>query len=94
MLRILHSADWHLGQTFRGYSREFEHEAVFGSLLTISHLFELIVILLGENGGILHPDWETVVLFGFHCIEPGGTSIVWYPLGYLASWFLVRRRLC
>jgi hypothetical protein len=61
-------------------------------MLTIAHLFELIVILLGEYGGILHPDWETVVLFGFRCIGPGGCAIVWYPLGYLLTWFLRRRR--
>ena len=61
-------------------------------MLTISHLFELIVILLGESGGILHPDGVTVVLFGFRFIGPGGCAIVWYPLGYLLSWFVIWRR--
>ena len=27
MIRILHTADWHLGQTFFGYDRTEEHEA-------------------------------------------------------------------
>ena len=26
MIRILHTADWHLGQTFFGYDRTLEHE--------------------------------------------------------------------
>ena len=26
MIRILHTADWHLGQTFFGYDRTQEHE--------------------------------------------------------------------
>jgi exonuclease SbcD len=25
MLRILHTADWHLGQSFHGYDRDYEH---------------------------------------------------------------------
>ncbi|MEA2756872.1 MAG: repair protein SbcD/Mre11 [Aliidongia sp.] len=29
MIRILHTADWHIGQTLRGFSREYEHRKVF-----------------------------------------------------------------
>ncbi|VFU17792.1 exonuclease SbcCD subunit D [Methylocella tundrae] len=29
MIRILHTADWHIGQTLRGFSREHEHRRVF-----------------------------------------------------------------
>lgn len=32
MIRILHTADWHIGQTLRGFSREHEHRKVFGRL--------------------------------------------------------------
>lgn len=32
MIRILHTADWHVGQTLRGFSREHEHRKVFGRL--------------------------------------------------------------
>lgn len=28
-MRILHTADWHIGQTLNGWSREYEHQAVF-----------------------------------------------------------------
>jgi len=61
-------------------------------MLILSHLFELIVILLGESGGVLHLDSMSVVLFGFQSIEPGGCAIVWYPLGSLLSWLVMRRR--
>lgn len=32
MIRILHTADWHIGQTLRGFSREHEHRKVFERL--------------------------------------------------------------
>jgi exonuclease SbcD len=32
MIRILHTADWHIGQTLRGFSREHEHRKVFDRL--------------------------------------------------------------
>jgi exonuclease SbcD len=35
MIRILHAADWHIGQTLRGFSREYEHRKVFERLLEI-----------------------------------------------------------
>jgi hypothetical protein len=62
-------------------------------ILTIAHLFELGVILGHESGGLLHPDLETVVLFGFYCIGPGASAIIWFPLGYLATRFLIRRKV-
>jgi exonuclease SbcD len=35
MIRILHTADWHIGQTLRGFSREHEHRKVFERLEAI-----------------------------------------------------------
>lgn len=35
MIRILHTADWHIGQTLRGFPREHEHAAVLRQLETI-----------------------------------------------------------
>lgn len=31
-MRILHTADWHIGQTINGWTREFEHQAFLASL--------------------------------------------------------------
>jgi exonuclease SbcD len=35
MLKIIHTADWHIGQTLRGFSRELEHRAVFADLIQL-----------------------------------------------------------
>ena len=34
-LKIIHTADWHLGQTFFGYDRDEEHEAFLSWLIDI-----------------------------------------------------------
>lgn len=34
MLRVFHTADWHLGQTFHGYDRDYEHGCFLAWLLT------------------------------------------------------------
>lgn len=62
-------------------------------ILAISQGLELAVILTREGGfqGLLHPDWETVIFFGFYSIEPLGNWIIWYPIGYLLVWLLFRR---
>lgn len=39
-LKIIHTADWHLGQTFFGYDRDDEHEAF------LSWLTDLLVLSL------------------------------------------------
>ena len=36
MIRLLHTADWHLGQTLMGWSREVEHEAALTALVEIA----------------------------------------------------------
>ena len=35
MIRILHTGDWHIGQTLRGFSREREHGLVFDRIVEI-----------------------------------------------------------
>jgi hypothetical protein len=61
-------------------------------MLTISHLFALGLILSRESGGLLHPDTDTIALFGFYCIEPAVAAIIWFPLGYLMLRLLIRRK--
>jgi hypothetical protein len=62
-------------------------------IFALAHLFEGVVILTRGSGvqGLLHPDSETVALFGFRIIEPLGDSIIWYPFGFLAFWLLGRQ---
>ena len=60
-LRLIHTADWHLGQTFFGYDREAEHEAFLGFLtnllverqtdvlLIAGDVFDVTNLLRGRN---------------------------------------------
>jgi exonuclease SbcD len=34
-MRILHTADWHIGQTLNGWSREYEHQTFFDALRNV-----------------------------------------------------------
>ena len=36
MLRVLHTGDWHIGQTLRGYARDGEHRAVLDGVVRIA----------------------------------------------------------
>jgi len=82
MLRILHTADWHLGQNFRGYSRDFEHEAVFGSLLTIVQQHQIDTLLIaGDIFDSQHPSGEAQALFyrmlaRLHAVRPEMNTVV------------------
>ncbi|MBO5225420.1 MAG: exonuclease SbcCD subunit D C-terminal domain-containing protein [Parabacteroides sp.] len=48
-LRILHTADWHLGQTFFGYDREAEHEAFLSWLIQTLREQETDVLLISGD---------------------------------------------
>jgi exonuclease SbcD len=64
MLRILHTADWHLGHTLRGYSRDFEHAAVLNSLLEIVQQREIdTLIIAGDVFDSQHPSGDAQGLF-------------------------------
>jgi exonuclease SbcD len=64
MLRILHTADWHLGQTLRGYSRDFEHAAALNSLIEIVQDKQIDVLLVaGDIFDSQHPSGESQALF-------------------------------
>ena len=64
MIRILHTADWHIGQTLRGFSRDHEHRKVF------RRLEEIIVernvdafIIAGDVFDSQNPSGEAQQLF-------------------------------
>jgi exonuclease SbcD len=63
-LRILHTADWHLGQTLRGYSRDFEHAAVLNSLIEVVQNKKIDVLLVaGDIFDSQHPSGDSQALF-------------------------------
>ena len=49
-LKIIHTADWHLGQTFFGYDRDEEHEAFLSWLIDILTLRQTDVLLIAVPG--------------------------------------------
>jgi exonuclease SbcD len=62
-MRILHTADWHLGQTLNGWSREAEHRAFFDQLCDVL-LAEAVNVLLvaGDVFDGINPSGETQAL--------------------------------
>lgn len=58
----------------------------------IAQAVEAVVYLLRTNG-FQHGDTDTVLWLGFYLIGPLASAAVWFPIGYLASWFLFRRRV-
>ena len=56
MIRILHTADWHLGQTFFGYDRAEEHKAFLDWLAEEIRPVLLLVWLCLEIFPILQED--------------------------------------
>ena len=64
MIRILHSADWHIGQTLRGFSREFEHRKVFDRLEQIVVEREIdALVIAGDVFDSQNPSGEAQQLF-------------------------------
>lgn len=59
-MRILQTADWHLGQTLNGWSREHEHRAFFDALLGVL-ISEAVDVLLvaGDVFDGINPSGDT-----------------------------------
>lgn len=64
MIRILHTADWHIGQTLRGFSREHEHRKVFGRLeeIIVERNVDALIIA-GDVFDSQNPSGEAQQLF-------------------------------
>ncbi len=82
MLQILHTADWHLGQTLRGYSREFEHTTVLEDLVRIVREREIDIFLIaGDIFDSQHPSGEAQALFyrtlaRLHAARPSMNTVI------------------
>lgn len=56
MIRILHTADWHLGQTFFGYDRSVEHEHFLEWLAAGIQTWEVdVLIIAGDVFDVANP---------------------------------------
>ena len=82
MLRILHTADWHLGQTIRGYSRAYEQQCALDSLLQIVIERDIdTLIIAGDVFDSQHPSGEAQHMFyrmlaGLHAEKPALNTVV------------------
>lgn len=64
MLRIIHTADWHIGQTLAGHSRDFEHRAVLTELAAIARAREAdALIIAGDIFDHQNPSGDAQKLF-------------------------------
>ena len=50
-LKIIHTSDWHLGQTFFGYDRDEEHEAFLSWLTDTLSEQQTDVLLIAVSSG-------------------------------------------
>lgn len=82
MLRIIHTADWHIGQTLRGFSRELEHRAVFADLINLVVEREVdALIVAGDVFDTQNPGGESQrllydLLVRLHFARPSMTIII------------------
>lgn len=72
-MRILHTSDWHVGRRIRGNSRQDEHEAVLGEIVTIAAEEEVDLVLVAGD------------LFDVSVPPPWAESLVYRALGDLAK---------
>ena len=49
MIRILHTADWHLGQTLMGWSRDNEHETALAALVELAVAREIDALIIAGD---------------------------------------------
>ena len=55
-LKIIHTADWHLGQTFFGYDREEEHDAFLNWLVaTLEEQQTDVLLIAGDVFDVANP---------------------------------------
>ena len=68
MIRILHTADWHLGQTFFGYDRTEEHQAFLDWLAEEIRQNEIdVLVIAGDVFDVSNPSAASQSLY-YHFI--------------------------
>ena len=75
-LKLIHTADWHLGQAFFGYDWEAEHEAFLGFLTNL---------LVEREADVLPPPDGILILLLFLLGFCGFTPLGYNDDDYIAS---------
>lgn len=82
MIRVLHTADWHIGQTLRGFARDHEHASAFEALVAIVAEREVdALVVAGDVFDSQNPSGEAQRLFydllvRLHRARPSMTIVV------------------
>jgi exonuclease SbcD len=82
VIRVLHTGDWHIGQTLRGYARESEHAAVFARLEAIAAAREVdALVVAGDVFDCQNPSGESQARFytlmaRLHAARPSMTIVI------------------
>jgi exonuclease SbcD len=82
VIRVLHTGDWHIGQTLRGFSRESEHAAVFARLEAIAAEREIdALVVAGDVFDCQNPSGESqgrfyALMARLHAARPAMTIVI------------------
>jgi exonuclease SbcD len=78
-MRILHTADWHVGRLLRGRSRTEEHEAVLASIAAVARAESVdLVIVAGDvfDSAAPGPDAERIVYRALLELAASGAAVL------------------
>ncbi|WP_327085334.1 exonuclease SbcCD subunit D [Nonomuraea sp. NBC_01738] len=78
-MKILHTADWHVGQTFHGRSRAGEHRDVLRELVGLAREHDVdAVIVAGDlfDTSAPTPEAQSIVLPALMALREGGRDVV------------------
>jgi exonuclease SbcD len=81
-MRILHTADWHLGQTLNGWTRDSEHAAFLGLLPDLVEAYDVdAMIVAGDVFDGFNPSAESLqllydTLIALHLRRPRLTTVI------------------
>ncbi len=82
MIRVLHTGDWHIGQTLRGFTREYEHARVLDALVGLVQEREVdALVIAGDVFDSQNPSGEAQrllyeTLVRLNRAQPGMTIVV------------------
>lgn len=78
-MRFLHSSDWHVGRTIRGRSRDAEHEAALGQMLSYAREHDVDCLLIAGDvfdTSAPSPESERIVYDFFRELHGAGIPAV------------------
>lgn len=78
-MRILHTADWHIGRTLRGRSRAAEHEAALGEIAAVARDRAVdLVLVAGDlfDGSAPTAEAEEIAYRGLLALAETGSRVV------------------